>query len=440
MKILHYTYRQLALMLLLLMAVWGVLFYYTIIDEVVDETDDTLENYADIVINATLNDPSVLDTGGNLMSMYSFRPISEEEWKRHDEYFYDSTVYVAAEDEVEPVRVMCTAFRMPDGRCYELTLMVSILERDDMVEALLWYLGVLFLLFLVATSVGIRLILKGVFKPLHRLLEWLQRIQPGKEVPPLNNPTDIHEFRLLSEAALAMGNRSYKAYEEQKQFIENASHELQTPLAIAFGKVELLAESEGLNGQQMKELDAIYATLGRAVRLNKSLLLLSRIENGQYTETEDVSVDGVLDDLLPDLMDIYEYKQIRLVRYTGSAPFVIRCNHLLAHILVSNLVKNALLHNCEGGCLEVATTPVSLTVRNTGSGPLDESRLFQRFYHVSGNKKESTGLGLAIARTIAVSAKLKLTYAWQDNMHCFRLVKPASCAEMLVLIFVFFGC
>lgn len=444
MKILHYTYRKLALMLLLLMAVWGVLFYYAIIDEVVDETDDTLENYASILVNAARGDPSVLATGGNLMPMYSFRPLSEEEGKRHGEYFYDSTVYIEVEDEDEPVRVMCTAFRMPDGQFYELTLMISILERDDMVEAMFWYLGVLFLLFLVATSVGIRLILKGVFKPLHRLLEWLQHIQPGKEVPPLDNPTDVHEFRLLSEAALAMGNRSYKAYEEQKQFIENASHELQTPLAIAFGKVELLAESEGLNGQQMKELDAIYATLGRAVKLNKSLLLLSRIENGQYTETEDVSVDGVLDDLLPDLMDIYENKQIRLARYTGTAPFVIRCNHLLAHILVSNLLKNALLHNCEGGSLEVATTPVSLTVKNTGSGPLDESRLFRRFYHVSGNKKDSTGLGLAIAHSIAASAKLELAYAWQDGMHCFRLSKPVSkpvpCAEMLVLIFVFFGC
>ena len=78
-----------------------------------------------------------------------------------------------------------------------------------------------------------------------------------------------------------ISNRSYKAYEEQKQFIENASHELQTPLAIVRGKVELLAESDSLTEQQMKELDEIYSTLGRAVKLNKSLLLLSRIENGK---------------------------------------------------------------------------------------------------------------------------------------------------------------
>ena len=143
----------------------------------------------------------------------------------------------------------------------------------------------------------------------------------------MDNPTKIREFRQLSDAALDMGNRSYKAYEEQKQFIENASHELQTPLAIVRGKVELLAESEGMTEQQMEQLDEIYATLGRAVKLNKSLLLLSRIENGQYTEMEDVSVDEILDELLPDLMDIYEHKQVRLIRKREEQPFIIRCNH-----------------------------------------------------------------------------------------------------------------
>ena len=426
MKLLSYTYRKLALLLFLLMAVWGVLFYYAIIDEVVDETDDTLENYGAILMESALHDPSILETEGSLMSFYKFTPISEEEGRHYRQVFYDATVYIELEDEDEPVRVMCTAFRMPDGQYYELKLMISILERDDMVEAMLWYLGALFLLFLICTSIGIQLVLKGVFRPLHRLLDWLHCIQPGKEVPPLDNPTKIREFRQLSDAALDMGNRSYKAYEEQKQFIENASHELQTPLAIVRGKVELLAESEGMTEQQMEQLDEIYATLGRAVKLNKSLLLLSRIENGQYTEMEDVSVDEILDELLPDLMDIYEHKQVRLIRKREEQPFIIRCNHSLAQILVSNLVKNSLLHNREEGELQVLTTPTSLVIKNTGDVPLDGEKLFRRFYHGMDGKKDSTGLGLAIARSIALSSSLKLTYEWQDGMHTFRLVKESK--------------
>lgn len=404
----------------------GVLFYYAIIDEVMDETDDTLENYSEILINNALMDPSILDTEGTLMSFYKFRPISEEEAEDYDEEFYDSTVYIESEDEDEPVRVLKTVFRMPDGQFYELELMISILERDDMVEAILWYLGALFLLFLICTSIGTRLILQSVFRPLHRLLNWLQQIQPGKELPVLDNPTKIREFQQLGDAAVDMGNRSYKAYEEQKQFIENASHELQTPLAIVRGKIELLAENESMTEEQLKELDEIYTTLGRAVRLNKSLLLLSRIENGQYTETEDVSVDEVLDELLPDLMDIYEGKKIHLVRTKETEPFVIRCNLSLAQILVSNLVKNSLVHNREGGELHIATTPSSLTIMNSGEHPLDGEKLFRRFYRSIDGKKDSTGLGLAIARSIALSASLSLTYKWQEGMHLFLLVKESQ--------------
>lgn len=424
MKLLHYTYRKLSLWLLGLMAVWGVLFYYTIIYEVMDETDDTLENYAQIIINNALYDPSTLQTeGDNLMSFYYFRPISVEEGEHYRDMFYDSFVYVESENEDEPVRVYRTAFRMPDGQFYELELMISTLERDDMVNAMFWYLLALFVLFLCSTAVGTRLILKKIFRPMNRLMEWLRRLQPGAAVPPLENETGIREFRMLGDAAFDMASRSHKAYEEQKQFIENASHELQTPLAIARGKLELLAESEGMNEEQLKELDAIYSTLGRAVKLNKALLLLSRIENGQYAETEDVSVDDLLDELLPDLMDIYEHKQIVLERVKGESPFIVRCNASLAHILVSNLVKNALLHNVDGGRLVVETTPSSLVIKNTGTAPLNADTLFRRFAHSVDRKKESNGLGLAISQAIASNSSLRLTYRWEEGLHVFSLVK-----------------
>ncbi len=422
MKLLHYTYRQLSLLLMALMAVWGVLFYYAIVDEVLDETDDTLENYSDILINSVLYDPSLLHSQGSLMSPYTFRPISEEEGQNYRTVFYDSTVYIEIEDEDEPVRVMRTAFRMPDGQYYELTLMISVLEREDMMEAVLGYVAALFILFLAATSIGIPLILQRVFSPLHRLLQWLQQLEPDKEVPPLQHSTDIREFRQLSEAAIEMGNRSHKAYEEQKQFIENASHELQTPLAIARGKVELLAESESLNEQQMKELDAIYTTLGRAVKLNKSLLLLSRIENGQYaSETEDINVDQMLDEVLPDLLDIYEHKHLLVERRKTDEAFVIHCNPMLAQMLLTNLIKNALLHSPEKGVIGILTSHRSLQLSNSGTEPLDQEKLFQRFYHKVEGKKDSTGLGLAIARSIALSAGLQLTYSWKDGTHVFSL-------------------
>ena len=148
------------------------------------------KNYGEILMESALHDPSILETEGSLMSFYKFTPISEEEGRHYRQVFYDATVYIELEDEDEPVRVMCTAFRMPDGQYYELKLMISILERDDMVEAMLWYLGALFLLFLICTSIGIQLVLKGVFRPLHRLLDWLHCIQPGKGGASIGQPDE----------------------------------------------------------------------------------------------------------------------------------------------------------------------------------------------------------------------------------------------------------
>lgn len=423
MKLLHYTYRKLSLLFFLLVAVWGILFYCAILEEVVDETDDTLVNSAHLLINQALEDPAVLDTEGTLLAYYKFRPITEKEGRHYKTRFYDDNVYVEIADEDEPVRVMKMAFSMPDGCYYELTLMTSIMEREETMEAVVCYLAILFLLFLIVTTIGIRLVLKGAYRPLSRLMEWVHGIHPDKPVTPLENTARVREFRELGEAVVQMANRSHQAYEEQKQFIENASHELQTPLAIVCGKIELLAESEGMDEQQLRELDAIYATLGRAVKLNKSLLLLSRIENGQFADAEDVSLDELIEHLLPDLLDIYEHKQVRLTRHCGENPFVVHCNRSLMQILLSNLLKNALLHNLDGGELQVFTTSSSLLIRNSGTESLDAEQLFHRFYHGKEVKKESTGLGLSIARSIAIASGLKLSYAWNGYMHEFSLVK-----------------
>lgn len=426
MKLLRYTYRKLSFFMLLFMAAWGVLFYYAIIEEIVDETDDTLENYADILIRKALQDSTILNTSTSLMSLYSFRPLTEKEGTRYRDRFYETEICVETDDEGEPMRVFQTAFKMPDGQYHELTLMISIVEREDMIEALLTYLSALFLLFLLSTTIGIRLVLRQTFRPLNRLMDWLHNIHPDRKIPPLANPTKIKEFRELTQAAIEMGNRAHKMYHEQKQFIENASHELQTPLAIAQGKIELLTESDEMTEKQLKELDTIHMTLSRAIKLNKALLLLSRIENGQYSEIETVQADDLIDRHLPDLMEVYAHKQLHLTRTRGEKAFIFRSDASLAHILLSNLLKNALLHTPDNGRISINTTSDSLTISNSGDTPLNKEQLFHRFYHHTPAKKESTGLGLAIAYTIARAASLRLSYKWNEGMHIFRIVKETE--------------
>lgn len=421
MKLLHYTYWKLLLFLTIILLGWGILFYYTIIEEVTDETDDSLENYENILINTALSDPSILDTTGNIMSMYEFHPLTKIEAEKYEKKFYDSTVYIQIEDEEEPVRVMESCFMMPDGQYYELILKVSTLEREDMIEAILTYLIALYVLLLISIMLITRIVLKKVFNPFYKLMEWLRKIEPGKEPPVLVNETIIKEFNELNKAAVDMSNRSLKAYQQQKQFIENASHELQTPLAITRNKIELMVESGSLNEDQIKDLNDIYLNLGRIVGLNRSLLLLSRIENGQYTDTEDIDINAAIKDILPDLVDIYEEKNINF-HYDWKDTLIIKCNKYLSQIILTNLFKNALSHSKPGSDIFIETNNQSLIIKNTGDTPLEKDKIFQRFYHPQSASKDSIGLGLAIAKSIANSYNLTLNYEWQE-MHCFIISK-----------------
>lgn len=420
MKLLHYTNRSLSILLFFLMGIWGVCFYFTIIDEVMDETDDTLENYRKIIVRKILINPDMLSVEDNVLHSYTIRPLADGEAEEYDDRFYDSTVCVETEDEAEPVRVMKSCFRASDDKFYELELHISTLERDNMVRAIFWYLLILYIILLVCTMLGTRVVLKRVFTPLDRLLAWLGEVTPGKPVPQLDNETRITEFRRLNEAAGAMSRRSEQVYQEQKTFIENASHELQTPLAIARGKLELLAESEGLTEQQLTCIDGLYQTLGRAVKLNKSLLLLSRINNGQYPDSRDVSINEVLHEVMSDLMDVYEYKNVKL-SLDEQALCVVRMNESLANVLLVNLLKNAITHSKQGGDVGITLNRNELIVSNSGDEPLDSDKIFQRFYRANSDGKESTGLGLAIVKSIADMYGIRATYHYYDNRHVFGI-------------------
>ena len=197
---------------------------------------------------------------------------------------------------------------MNDGNYYLLKIMISTLEQEDLIETIVFYFIVLYILFLALAFIGTRIILRKSFDPLYKLLKWIDNIVPGQEVKPLINPTSIHEYSELNNAAYNMAIRSESAFVSQKQFIENASHELQTPLAIAIGKLELMAEDEAMTEDQYNLISQIHDTLNRAVKLNKSLLLLMKIENGQIGNISTVNFSSIIKSLNEDFSEIYSYK------------------------------------------------------------------------------------------------------------------------------------
>ncbi|MDQ3291706.1 MAG: HAMP domain-containing histidine kinase, partial [Bacteroidota bacterium] len=229
----------------------------------------------------------------------------------------------------------------------------------------------------------------------------------------------IEEFELLNEAAEKLLQSNTETYFSQKNFIQNASHELQTPLAISLNKLELLAESQNLSDDQLSQIAGIMQHLERLTRLNKSLLLLSKIENKQFAPEEKINLNQLLKKLLEDFADQIEYKEIS-VELQETATCEPTLNPDLATILLGNLIKNAIVHNHSGGFFTIQVNYNSISFENSGKdGALDSKQLFTRFSKINPSPT-STGLGLAIVKAIADLYQFQVSYSYQQK-HIFAI-------------------
>lgn len=230
--------------------------------------------------------------------------------------------------------------------------------------------------------------------------------------------TNISEFKVLNKTVEVLLKENIQTYKDQKIFIENASHELQTPLAILISRVDLLMSKEDLSEEQMKELSTILSTLNRMRRLNSSLLLLSKIRNKQFTVSAKVDMGKVVDEVCADFEDIMEHKQISLEVEVEDAP-VLQMNADLAHIMISNLVKNATYYNVPNGNITISLLSNSLSIANSGM-PLPEGMdIFERYK--SGNDSDSSaGLGLAIVSSIVDAYHFRVQYEY-DQKHIITI-------------------
>lgn len=419
MKLFHNVMLHVSVASVFIMTAWAVFFYWAIIDEVNDEVDDSLEDYSESLIVRYLNGedmPSLNNGSNNQFYMYD---VSSEYAETYPQISYrDEMVYIDDKLEYEPARILMTIFKTDTGY-KELVVYTPTIDKLDLQRSILgWivalYAGILLILLLLNVW-----IFRRNMKPLYVLLSWFNNYKIGSGYKPLSNKTKITEFKELYHAVTMSVQRNEKLYEQQKMFIGNASHEMQTPLAICLNRLEMLMEDENLTEKQMEEIAKTHQTLENITRMNKSLLLLCKIENGQYADVKEVSVNSLVSQYIDTFNDVYSYKNIT-VKVTEMSSLSMQINESLAIILVSNLLKNAYLHNCENGKIDVVISEKDFTVSNTGESALDSSKIFTRFYQ--GSKKEgSTGLGLALIHTICRANNISISYEFRDKMHVFKV-------------------
>ena len=416
MKLIHNIAVRLSMALLPVIALWAMVFYFVIVDEINDEADDLLESYAEQLMVKKLSGKKLPVTNIMTDGHYSISEVAESYANSHTGMeYYDADFYIQETDEQEPARYLKTI-----GRCFELIVATPTIEKDDLIKTILWWILALYLILLLTVIVTTLVVFQKSMRPLYMILDWLNAYTPGKSHSSLSINSDIREFRQLEKAATDATDRSDRAFEKQKQFIGNASHELQTPLAVLGGRIDWMLDNDTLGEESVGELVQMKRELGHIVRLNKTLLLLTKIDNGQFPDVTDNDLSAMVLSQKELYGEIFSSKQITCSAQIPDSPVTIKMNETLATILVTNIIKNAFVHSPEDGKVTLTLTENELVVENSGDSPLDSSRIFERFYQ--GSKKEgSTGLGLALAKTIADRCGMLLTYSYVDGMHRFSV-------------------
>lgn len=419
MKLIYRITLRLAILLLPIMLIWGTVFYFSMVSEINDEADDSLEDYAELLVRRVLAGKELPMPGNGSNNTYSIEPLPEGYAADASISFKDKRVYIHEKKETEPARELTMVFRDKENRAYRLVVSTPTFEREDLLEAVFFHLVTLYLLLMLTIIVITALVFHYSMRPLYALLRWLDNYIPGNGTDGLPVEKDVVEFKKLTEAARSTIERAENYMERQKQFIGNASHELQTPLAVIGTRIEWIIDNTPLTEEQFAELSKIRQSLHRMNRLNRTLLLLSKIDNNQFPERKDIDLVKVIEGELEVYTDIYAGNGIDCHKNLPSS-FIVNMNESLAATMVTNLVKNAFLHTQEGGTVVVAIEKGCMTVSNDGNEPLDATRLFDRFY--TSGKSGSTGLGLALVKSIADSYNFDVEYSFDRGKHSFTVM------------------
>lgn len=303
-----------------------------------------------------------------------------------------------------------------NGQYYSASVLKSEEETDDLLLLIvLITFGVIVLLLLILFLAN-RVLLRKIWNPFYTGLAGIKKFQISQREAILLKGTDIDEFNDLGLALNQMTRKLISDYDALKNFADNASHEMQTPLAIINSKLDLLIQDQSLERSQMRTLQEMYDAVGRMSKLNQSLLLLTKIENKQFIHGDLLDLQVLVEGKLLQLEELFYSRHIKV--NIKLVKVDIHLNTYLADILLNNLLSNAFYHNVPNGQVDIELQPDQLIISNTGQpGSLDGEEIFERFKKDSYS--QGMGLGLAIARQICESANFRLTYQFTPPMHYF---------------------
>jgi signal transduction histidine kinase len=421
MRLLQVSLRSLLIYSLLVVLISIPISIFSIREILNEEVDESLQAHTEQFLRHIKSYEYLedLDTDLHVFDQLSYDiQISEGHGNEVVREFKTISGYDSLEQEERPLRQLSSSVVIK-GKPYILTVSLSLVDNEELV----WAIGSVqaFLIILLATGLLLlnRSLSRRLWKPFYRTINQLKAYELDKNEVFTPENTNIIEFDDLNQTVSHLTARNKRIYQQQKEFIENASHELQTPLAIFQSKLDLLMQSPTLSETDATIMLEMESTAQRMARLNKSLLLLSKIDNEQFTALEDIELAVLINRRVADLKSMADIDKITLSVDVDS--FTLHANKTLMEVLLTNLLHNAVRHASQQGQVFVTLHGNKLTIRNTGN-PLKmrPEEMFERF-RKEHSGENSTGLGLAIVKQICDTCSYQLHYQYTGNVHTFSV-------------------
>ncbi|KFF11119.1 histidine kinase [Chryseobacterium soli] len=302
---------------------------------------------------------------------------------------------------------------------YLFTVETNIEESQETVAAI----SLITIFFFILIVIGLLFLNKklsaSIWKPFRNTLDSLKTFNLNNQTKIEFALTDITEFEELNQSLQTLIEHTVSVYKTQKEFTENASHELQTPLAILKNKLDNLLQTEDLTEKQYRIAEEMHRTLTRSARINKNLLLLAKIDNNQFDNSETIRFDTLLQQSMETVKEHFDQKNITVHEYIAF-DIQVNGNSSLTEVLINNLILNAIRHTSYDGSISVKLTDAVFEVANSGTEQLNRDLLFKRFSKLSSDNSGS-GLGLAIISEICKFHHWTIDYRFENQLHIFSV-------------------
>ncbi len=412
MKLLQRTGRYYLLFSTLVFILWGAGLFLALRFVLYHETDERLKD-ARRALHIQLSELDSLPATINLLDrVIEISPAAEA---GSAEFFTDTLIWSRMEEDHPLSFRKYQYYDTLKGRAYRISINHSLMDTEEMLTTIiLTVFGILGLLLLTINLFN-RFLSLRLWKPFYQTIRQIKGFSFDRNEPLVPPPTNVDEFATLHQAIRQMTSKAMSDYQSLKSFTENASHEIQNPLAIIKSEVERLNQLEGRNEKESQALQQIQNAASRLSKLNHSLLLLTRIENRQYSNTQSMNIKKLVEDQLELAEALLSAKKLDV--QTDMRDVFKSMNPSLAEVMVSNLIGNAIKHNLPDGHLAIELDEQKLSISNSGEAlQVPAHQLFERF-HKGKHAAPSLGLGLAIVKEICACYQFDVQYHYDKHIH-----------------------